>query len=167
MVSYNRKAQEPLELAFLRRVKVGTLDECWPWIGYVDPRSGYGRICRAGGSRHDGHRLAYELFNGPIPEGIFVCHQCDNRPCCNPSHLFLGTIVDNRNDCVTKGRHAFGERQWLSKLTAEDVRTIRATYVKGKAPLKSEFSGNALARRFGVTPTIISRIISGKIWRQA
>lgn len=83
-------------------------DGCWLWQAQVHPR-GYGRF--AIGSRTDktrqqvpAHRVAYELGNGPIPEGHYVCHRCDNPPCCNPAHLFTGTQQENMNDMKAKGR---------------------------------------------------------------
>jgi HNH endonuclease len=77
---------------------------CIEWTGSKDP-SGYGRIGIAG-VRHRTHRLAWELVHGPIPEGIQVLHRCDNRPCCNVEHLFLGTNAVNMADRDAKGRHA-------------------------------------------------------------
>ena len=78
---------------------------CWGWIGATS--SGYGRLGRGG--RGEGlvyaHRLSWELRNGPIPEGMCVLHRCDNPPCSNPDHLFLGTKADNNRDMSVKGRH--------------------------------------------------------------
>jgi hypothetical protein len=81
---------------------------CWEWQGNRDYR-GTGRV--GNGTYHKGtsstvlvHRVAWELTYGPIPAGLFVCHTCDNPPCCNPAHLFLGTQKDNMHDCKLKGR---------------------------------------------------------------
>lgn len=77
-------------------------DECWPWTGAVTGK-GYGKISLA--YRHrNAHRVAFELWHGPIPDGLLVCHRCDNRPCCNPAHLFVGTAKDNAEDMMAKGR---------------------------------------------------------------
>jgi hypothetical protein len=90
--------------------RTGGSDACWPWIASRAKSSSgkwgdYG-ISRVGGEFHYAHRMAWELVFGPIPAGLFVCHRCDNPPCCNPSHLFLGTPQDNVSDMVTKGRKA-------------------------------------------------------------
>ncbi len=78
---------------------------CWEWTRYTNPQ-GSGRM---GGGVGRGliytHRASYETYVGPIPEGMLVCHHCDNPPCCNPAHLFIGTYRDNANDCEAKGRN--------------------------------------------------------------
>ena len=76
---------------------------CWPWRGRR-LRSGYGRLVLRG-RQIAAHRIAYELSNGPVPTGLLVCHSCDNPPCCNPLHLWIGTHQDNMDDMMAKGRH--------------------------------------------------------------
>lgn len=84
-------------------VKVDKSGECWVWTGSRGS-GGYGKV-RYQGALCFAHRLAWELTHGPIPPGMSVCHSCDNRPCCNPAHLWLGTYADNMHDRDRKGRH--------------------------------------------------------------
>jgi hypothetical protein len=78
--------------------------ECWPWTGTRSPK-GYGFIWLDGTNRRV-HRVVYELAIGPIPDDMWVLHHCDNPPCCNPAHLWLGTNADNMRDMLAKGRGA-------------------------------------------------------------
>lgn len=113
---------------FVPKYKVNAENGCWEWIGAID-RGGYGAINFEGKVRK-AHRLSHELFKGPIPEDLHICHKCDNRKCVNPEHLFPGTRFDNMQDCVQKGRlhpgWTPGMKNGSSKLTDNDVRAIRA-----------------------------------------
>lgn len=149
----------PLEDRFWEKVVWnGDPDECWTWEGSKD-RHGYGRLQKPHrGGPISAYRFAWELFNGPIPDDTpFVCHHCDNPSCVNPSHLFLGTQADNMADCKAKGRIAVGDRLPQSKLTPEDVRTIREWYPAG-------WTQQDLAEAFGVGQSQISNLLTGKTW---
>jgi HNH endonuclease len=80
---------------------------CWVWTGRVNHK-GYGKTSWQGKDKRV-HRIFYEHHHGPIPEGLQVCHRCDNPPCCNPDHLFAGTALDNEWDKIAKGRRPMGQ----------------------------------------------------------
>ena len=116
--------------------------------------SGYGRVSYEGKQR-GAHVVAYELANGPVPNGMVVCHRCDVRLCVNPAHLFVGTKADNSRDMRLKGRSTKGTQRWNSKLTDEAVRQIRADVGR---------SHEAVALAFGVSRRLIGLVRSGAIW---
>lgn len=137
---------------------VGATDaDCWEFTGYRNPR-GYGRMSVRSRLVLT-HRLAYEEAAGPVPDGLCVLHRCDNPPCCNPSHLFLGTRAENNADKIAKGRAVIirGERQGGAKLTDCDVRAIRRLHREGATKL-------GLSKRFGVSRPVISGVIEGTLW---
>lgn len=129
----------------------GGLLACWPWTGNVND-SGYGRISLGGGRILYTHRAALELHLGrPIGPGLLACHACDNPSCCNPAHLFEGSVLDNNRDAVAKGRKPMGSSHVQAKLTSAQVARIRA----GKEPAA------ALAAALGVTKRTIYRVRRG------
>ena len=127
--------------------------ECWLWTAGKFSK-GYGAF-RIKGEQQTTHRVSYEMYHGPIPEGMKVCHTCDNPPCVNPEHLFLGTQKDNIQDCVKKKRIARGEKQGHSKLKEAQVRAI----------LKDERSQREIAKTYNVAQPTISDIKRGKRWK--
>jgi len=141
---------------FWAKVDVRGPDECWPWTAAAD-RLGYGRI-NSDGVPLLAHRCAWILTNGPIPDGMCVCHGCDNPPCCNGRHLFLGTKADNNADMAAKGRAAQrGEGNVHAKLTERDVLAIRRLHGSGRSQV-------SIAREFGVAPQTILRVINRLTW---
>lgn len=127
----------------------GGEDACWEWMGRLH-KGGYGRF--AVDKRHKGgyaHRQAYELSVGPIPEGLFVCHHCDNRKCVNPKHLYAGTHEDNVRDMLERGRQAQPERA-LGEFQRQEMRRL---YDHGGMMLKE------LSLLFGVCLLTVSRAI--------
>lgn len=149
---------KPREQTFWKRVSKPSPDECWEWQGGKTP-DGYG----SAGHKNKSvlaHRLAWELTNGPIPEGMEVCHKCDNPPCCNPDHLFLGTHADNIRDMFAKGRNnpRRGAANSNAKLTESQVKEIRSRYANK--------DGNTyeLAQEYGVSQVTISALIRRKTW---
>lgn len=150
---------------FWKRIRRTSEDECWEWSGGKTSKQtgrNYG-VVWINGERWKTHRLAWVYEFGPIPRGMNVCHKCDNPPCCNPSHLFIGTTKDNVADCLAKGRgnKERGIDRYNATLTEEDVREIRSRY---KARTKDN-SGRALAKEFGVGTTMISAIVCRNRWK--
>lgn len=106
------------------------------------------------------HRVAYEIFRGPIPQGLCVLHKCDVPTCVNPAHLFLGTRQDNMDDRNQKGRQASGERQGRAKLSYKIVREMRKAYAAGATQ-------SALARKYGISTQNARLAILGVTWKGA
>jgi hypothetical protein len=146
------------EERFWVKVKRGDDDACWVWQASCNGR-GRGQFTKTSHPKPvfiEAHRMAYELTSGPIPEGMCVCHTCDNGICCNPSHLFLGTVADNNADTCAKGRQARGEKHGQSKLTEAQVIYIRNNY--NKIPI------DKMAKDFGVYRGSIIAAANGKTW---
>ena len=155
---------------FWTMVTCGSASECWPWKRAVF-HMGHGAV-HFEGKQDRAHRVAWRLTNGPIPDGLCVLHHCDNPPCCNPSHLFLGTKTDNSRDRDRKGRQARGlrsgrytqphrtargERNGRAKIKEFDVVSIRQMRKDG-ATLSS------IAAKFGISTSQAHRTANGKSW---
>jgi len=139
---------------FWDNVDIRGEEECWIWQSYVDKRSGYGQATWLG-KKHNAHRIAYiTAYNCIIPDDIQVCHSCDNRVCCNPNHLWLGTSKENTWDKMSKGRH--GNTSIVINWSI--VHYIRSKYAN------SIMSTRDLSREIGITDHAISLIIRNKSW---
>ena len=151
--------------------KVNKTDSCWEWTGAKIP-DGYGSI-RFNGKPQGAHRVSWILNNGEVPNGLFVCHKCDNRLCVRPDHLFLATNRENILDAKSKGRLATGERNGLrkhpesilrgskhgrSRVNEEQVEEIRSMYALGK-------SQKEIGAKFGLYHSTVWSIVHGVNWR--
>lgn len=137
--------------------KVDKSGDCWVWTAGTNV-AGYGRI-RVGRRVILAHRLSYTWATGTDPNELSVCHRCDNPPCVNPAHLFVGTPADNTADMWAKGRGARvrGEQSGKTFLTAEQVAEMRALRARGE-------TCKALGERFGMHESNVSRITRGLRW---
>lgn len=165
------RTDDRLKARFWVKVAIGGPDTCWPWLAYRGKSKrglDYGKI-GIDGRIHFAHRIAWELTNGPIPDGLRVLHRCDNPPCCNPAHLFLGTQGDNVQDMWDKQRHGArakppvghrcrGEAHHSARLTATDVVEVRRLAADG-------MSIRAIAEQFGITPQSTRAIVQRKNWK--
>jgi hypothetical protein len=149
----------PLRERFLAKIIEGAMDECWEWQGSRD-HLGYGHIRRSKGESGSilAHRVSYELFNGPIPEGLDIRHRCDNPPCVNPHHLEPGTVQDNMRDMHTRGRRGRNATTRSdAKLTDDQVREIRQRWELGGTTQRT------LAAEYNVTQPLISLVVRRKL----
>lgn len=147
-------------------------DECWPWLRSRTP-AGYGRCVPPNGEQTTAQRVAWTLATGqPFPpKDVQICHSCDNPPCCNPAHLWPGSMADNMEDMRAKGRHPHGvTHPWhknpsrgtehtQAKLSEAGVRMIRAI-----ALVTPSMHIGETAERFGVTDNAIRQLVAGKTW---
>lgn len=154
-----RGLRGPLAERLWARVDRRGPDECWPWTGPID--GDRGRIGKGGkrGGLLRSSQAAWIVTRGPIPDGMVVRHKCDNPPCCNPSHLELGTQADNVRDMIERGRlNMTGIRPGsLPKLTLEQAERVRAQVASGA-------SGASVARSLGVSPSTIYRILRREVY---
>ena len=153
-----------LEERFWSKVNILGPDDCWVWTKSLNT-SGYGQFkVQAGKSPQKASRVAWWLTYGSHPGDLLVCHHCDNPPCCNPIHLFLGDARANARDMVRKGRgktHANSDgfmRDMARRLTDEQIGEARVAVAGGE-------SRRSVARRFGCDPATIIRLVNGTHWK--
>ena len=154
------RANISLDERFWNHVNPSSAEECWEWQGAPTP-CGYGRLrcgIHSNSTNVPAHRVSWEIHFGPIPDGLFVCHICDNPICVNPAHLFLGTAVDNVADMDAKGRRGTYDHTRSSPLTANDVREIRRRFAIGERQA-------VMAIEYGVSPNTVHRIVRSKTWK--
>lgn len=137
--------------------KIKKTKNCWLFLGHKD-KDGYGRFSVGHDLTVGAHRFSYELFKGPIPKDIFVCHSCDNPSCINPKHLWLGTCKDNLLDRDKKGRGLTGERNGRAKLNWGKIKKIRKLYKTGN------YSSIELSKKYKVSKPAILDIIHCRHW---
>jgi hypothetical protein len=147
--NWNPKRKTPIE-RFESKIYY-SLDGCWYWLSYLDS-CGYGRFGSISTKEVLAHRVAYEIYIGPIGN-FYVCHTCDHPSCVNPNHLFLGSQLDNVTDCIRKGRAkvAKGEKAANAKLSTANVHYIRENPEK--------MTQVQLGKKFNVGQSAISKII--------
>jgi len=133
---------------------------CWEW-NKSRTKKGYGKFVIGHAKWENAHHIAYEIFKGAVPKGMVVRHTCDNPPCCNPAHLIIGTIKDNSNDMVTRGRSRAGIKHHNAKLNDKQVKEIKEKYATGK------YTQVKLGSDYGVTNKQISKIVRGQRWQRS
>jgi hypothetical protein len=137
---------------------------CWLWTGALNNK-GYGVLnMDKYGTTPFAHRIAWELANGPIPDGLNVLHKCDVPHCVNPRHLFIGTQHDNVRDMNKKGRACHPPSSinrpapWKATVTESDVRTIRALVASGVQLTEA-------GKRFGITAPTVHAMVNRRTWK--
>lgn len=137
-------------------------DGCWVWTGCKINKEGYGGQ-RIRGVLYPTHRLSWILRNGPIPQGLQVLHHCDNPPCVNPDHLFIGTIGDNMKDKAAKGRAVntpqVGVVHWKARLTELDVKHIR------ELRTTTDMTMRDIGEAYGITKEHVFNILKRIAWK--
>lgn len=141
---------------FWENVDVKSEDECWEWLG-SRTTAGYG-VVYTEGKLHYTHRVSLQLDDREVPARHHACHTCDNPPCVNPAHLFVGTPMDNAQDKVSKDRHLYGEKHPHAKLSNEDVAKMRQL-------AKDGVWQSDLARQFNVDDSHVSNIVNNLVRR--
>jgi len=129
---------------------------CWEWTGRVGS-NGYGTVC-GGRIEQSAHRLAWIMWRGTIPQGLWVLHCCDNRRCVNPSHLYVGTRKDNVQDAVVRMRFQHGQDRFNARFCEDDVLEIRMRQARGQSIC-------SIANQFQVSKNAVYKIVRHRTWR--
>lgn len=161
-------------IRFWNKVNIVQLDECWDWMGskFRKESGGYGIFC-INRKSYPANRIAYWFSHGLFPGEFQTCHVCDRPICCNPCHLFLGTVADNMADRNAKNRQATGDdngrrthpesvprgsKHYAAKLIEQQVLEIKLMHYLGIRPI-------LIAKIYGITTVTVSSIHDGKSWR--
>lgn len=154
-----------LEQSFLQKTQIKSANECWPWIASTD-QHGYGVMWNPViKKRSRSTRVILYLYKGlAFDSKLIACHACDNPNCVNPGHIFVGTMKDNSQDMINKGRYnpsnkPKGSCHFASKLTESQVREIRELYATNKHTYKT------LAKIYKIDKTVIGKIIKKIAWK--
>lgn len=153
--------QKSAQERFWAKVDIRNSEECWPWLAYKN-RTGYGVFAEVASGPPEqkvytlAHRYAYRDAIGTIPENHFICHKCDNPPCCNPNHLFAGTAKENAQDARSKGR--------VPKCRVGHATLDRFKVLKIVEMHKQNIDRTEIAKRFGVKERTIRSIVNGERW---
>ncbi len=144
---------------FWSRVNIKSKDDCWEWQAATD-KNGYGRLGYKEKSGQGAHRVSWELVNGPIPDGLWVLHKCDNTKCCNPNHLYLGTHIDNVKDVANSLLNIYPDK---ARLYSGEIWLIRKLKILvGYKPMSGmpmyKFSTRYVAKMFKVSQPTIRKI---------
>lgn len=130
---------------------------CWEWTGCLS-KCGYG-VLTCDRKTTLAHRISYEMYVGALDPKLSVCHACDNPPCVNPNHLFLGSHAQNMRDASIKGRMHIGSRNGSAKLTEKEVIEIIKLHGSGNC------TQHSLSVMFGVDSSSICAIVTGRTWK--
>lgn len=151
----------PFEQRFWAKVKKTAT--CWLWTGHVNGKAGYGMFMRQSPKKLLAHRVSFEMAFGPIPEGAWVLHRCDNPRCVRPDHLFLGDVRSNAEDMMEKGRGKYeahrGQDNGQAKLDDSQVREMRTRYANG------EVTQAQLAQEYSISRALVSFVLTRRYWR--
>jgi hypothetical protein len=158
-IGNNQYSGLSVEDRFWQKVNKKSSDECWEWLGATHHQWGYGNLT-IDGKYMAAHRYSWELHNREIPDGMLVCHHCDNPSCVNPNHLFLGTNADNMRDRDKKNRQArlIGTNNGRAILNEDDIKQIF------KLRNTSNYTVKEIADMFNISKSAIEAIIYKRNW---